>query len=82
MGKSVDKINLKMRNTIKFYRKLETEKLQLLLQNLETAMYNVDYIINQGDNDTTVLEKSMIDYEIDTHLIRMELNKRLWASSN
>ena len=72
------------KNTIKFYRKLTTEKLKNLLKSFETAQNNIEHLLIEckktGDS-TTKLEKKMYDNEIDINLIRMELNKRLWKES-
>ena len=69
------------KSTIGFYEELKTVTLQNLLNGLETAQYNTDYIIGEVEkNGDSVyeFENKMVDYEIDISLIRMELNKRLW----
>jgi len=69
------------KSTIEFYEELNTENLQNLLNGLETAQYNTEYIICEVEKkggSVCDIEKKMIDYEIDVSLIRMELNKRLW----
>ena len=72
------------KNTIKFYQKLETRKLKILLKNFEIAQNNTENIMEvsekEGYNVFELVEK-ISDFEIDIRLIRMELNKRLWKDS-
>lgn len=58
-----------MKSTIKIYEKANTEDLQYLLKKLERCLEYAEIV---DDKD------KINDYEIDIHLIRMELNKRLW----
>ena len=67
--------------TIEFYEQIETNILQTLLKEYETFLENTELLINRAKNldiDYEKLEKMSKDYEIDVHLIRMELTKRLW----
>ena len=62
--------------TIEFYEKTNTKKLQLLLKKYEPILNDIE--LNLEDNYDSDLKKLSEDYDIDIHLIRMELNKRLW----
>lgn len=69
------------KNMIKFYEESKTGNLQILLNGLETAYDNTEYIIDEiekNGGNIFMLERKIIDYQIDISLIRMELNKRLW----
>ena len=68
--------------TIEIYERTETVKLQSLLKNFETDLEDVDLLIDKSKNKNEKfddLKKLSDDLEIDVHLIRMELNKRLWS---
>jgi hypothetical protein len=75
-----------MTKTIEIYEKTETKELQILLKQYETYLENGNVLLklfekkkkNLIGNDFKKLKTTMNDYEIDEHLIRMELNKRLW----
>lgn len=70
--------------TIEFYEQKETKTLQILLKEYETFLDNAFLLIeraksrNENWSEINELEKISKDYEIDIHLIRMELTKRLW----
>ena len=70
-----------IKKTIKNYEKTETIILQSLLKEYDTFLENTDLLIERAkekNEDCEDLEKMSKDYEIDVHLIRMELTKRLW----
>ena len=54
----------------------ETKKLQNILKELELKQNSVDVELDNYFNSD--LKKISDDYEIDIHIIRMELSKRLW----
>lgn len=62
--------------TIEFYEKVKTNKLQSLLKKYELEQNEIE--LNLEENFNSELKNTSDDYEIDIHLIRMELNKRLW----
>jgi hypothetical protein len=67
--------------TIETYEKTETKELQILLKEYETFLENTDLLIERAklkNENYDKLQKMSDDYEIDTHLIRMQLTKRLW----
>jgi len=70
--------------TIEIYEKTKTKKLQLLLNQYETYVENGNLILekfeenNVKDEGYVALKNKVNDYEIDVHLIRMILTKRLW----
>ena len=67
--------------TIETYEQTKTQELQILLKQYETFLDNTDILIEiaKSRNESYAkLEKMSKDYEIDIHLIRMELTKRLW----
>jgi len=75
-----------MQSTIKIYEKSETSELQLLLNQYEQKIENSEILIERfgdrlKDEDYQKIQNAIVDCEIDTHLIRMELNKRLWRSN-
>ena len=70
-------IKKKKFSTIEKYEKMRTEKLQRELLSLETALENIELIIDSHGGEIN-LDESKADYEIDISLIRMELNKRFW----
>ena len=67
--------------TISLYEKTHTWYLRLLLKEYEKTSENNQLLIekaklrNENYRDLEIINN---DYEIDIHLIRMELNKRLW----
>ena len=68
--------------TVEVYESTETIVLQSLLKNYENFLDNVETLIEKfklANENSYNLEKMRKDYEIDTHLIRMELTKRLWG---
>lgn len=67
-----------MENTIKKYQNTETPVLQSLLKRYELESEN--YELKNSKKFNNEIQKVIDDYEIDIHLIRMELNKRLWKS--
>jgi hypothetical protein len=70
--------------TIEIYEKTKTKKLQLLLNQYETYVENGSILLekfeenNVKDEGYMTLKNNVNDYEIDVHLIRMILTKRLW----
>lgn len=60
--------------TIEIYEQTETVKLQSLLKEYEDKFCSYHNL----DEDYDEVQKINDDYDIDIHLIRMELNKRLW----
>jgi hypothetical protein len=62
--------------TIEFIEKQKTKKLQDMLKYMEFEQNKVDVELDKYFNSE--LKKISDDYEIDIHLIRMELSKRLW----
>ena len=66
---------------IEIYEQTDTTKLQILLKDYENKLEGneifMDKLKNKNQN-TDHLKKLSDDLEIDVHLIRMELNKRLW----
>jgi hypothetical protein len=70
--------------TIEIYEKTKTKKLQLLLNQYETYVENGNLLLekfeknNVKDEGYNTLKNNVNDYEIDVHLIRMILIKRLW----
>lgn len=71
--------------TIEFYENSETKLLQSLLKEYETFLENTDLLIDRAklkNENCEELEKMSKDYEIDVHLIRMELTKRIWLNEN
>lgn len=74
---------MKTIKTIEIYEKTETKALKTLLKEYETFLENTDLLIDRAksrNENYEDLEKMSKDYEIDTHLIRMELSKRLWLN--
>lgn len=68
--------------TIEIYEQTETNILQSLLKEFETFLENTDLLIDRAklkNENYDELKKMSDDYEIDIHLIRMELSKRLWS---
>ena len=73
------------KKTIEVYEATDTKVLQSLLKEYETFLENTDVLIERNklrNEDYEDLQKMSNDYEIDTHLIRMELTKRLWIETN
>ena len=71
--------------TIELYENTETIVLKSLLKEFETFYRNIESIIHvtkSKNEDYEEYQKISKDYEIDIHLIRMELNKRLWNENN
>lgn len=67
--------------TIETYQKAETSVLQSLLKEYERNYERNEILIDMAKenyNNYDELQKINDDYDIDIHLIRMELNKRLW----
>ena len=62
--------------TIEVIEKQKTKKLQSVLKKIEFEQNEIDLKLEENFNSE--LKKISDDYEIDIHLIRMELNKRLW----
>jgi len=72
-----------MENTIKKYQNTETLVLQNLLKDYEKELEkceNLKLLRIALDKSNLDIQKTIDDYEIDIHLIRMELNKRLWKN--
>lgn len=72
-----------MENTIKKYQNTETPVLQNLLKDYEKELEkceNLKLLRIALDKSNLDIQKTIDDYEIDIHLIRMELNKRLWKN--
>ncbi len=71
--------------TIEMYEKMTTTNLQkklLSLENLYKQNENlIECCISQSEKYEH-LKKENDDYDIDIHIIRMELNKRLWSENN
>lgn len=68
--------------TIEIYEQSETAVLQSLLKEFETFLENTDNLINRSKSNNEnydSLQQMSDDYEIDIHLIRMQLTKRLWV---
>lgn len=67
--------------TIEIYERKNTAELQTLLKKFEIDLEDVDLLIDKskikGENCDDLQHLSN-DLDIDVHLIRMELNKRLW----
>lgn len=75
---------MKNKNTIKMYRSLETEQLKMLLNSFETAQNNTENImenVEKRGGSVYKLEEKISDFDIDIHVIRLELTKRLWKES-
>ncbi len=75
------KLKLKSMKTIEKYEQMETEILQLLLKKYETLLENTELIIDKAksmNENYDNFKRISDDYEIDIHLIRMELTKRTW----
>ena len=69
--------------TIETYEKTKTQELQILLKEYETFLENTDLLIERAklkNENYDKLQKMSDDYEIDIHLIRMQLTKRLWLN--
>jgi len=71
-----------MKKTIEVYEQKKTADLQSLLKQFEIDLEDVDLLIDKskikGENYDD-LQNLSNDLDIDVHLIRMELNKRLWS---
>ena len=71
-----------MKKTIEIYEQKKTAELQSLLKQFEIDLEDVDLLIDKskikGENYDD-LQNLSNDLDIDVHLIRMELNKRLWS---
>lgn len=70
-------------NTIRTYQNTETSILQNLLKDYEKELEkceNLKLLRIALDKSNLDIQKTIDDYEIDIHLIRMELNKRLWKN--
>ena len=70
-----------MKKTIEIFEQAKTAYLQSLLKNFETDLEDVDLLIDKSKSKNEKfddLKKLSDDLDIDVHLIRMELNKRLW----
>jgi len=68
--------------TIEIYEQTETSKLQSLLKEFEDKSESNEILIERAksnDDNYDELQKMNDDYEIDIHIIRMELTKRLWC---
>lgn len=68
-------------DTIKMYEQMTTTNLQTILKSLEYLYEQNENLIecNISQNEKYEhLKKENDDYDIDIHIIRMELNKRLW----
>lgn len=71
--------------TIKIYEKMETSKLQTKLLEFEDLLEQNELIIDSKklkNENFDEFKKQSEDYEIDISLIRMQLTKRLWNSSD
>ena len=70
--------------TIEFYENVKTKRLQSLLTKFETLSEQI-YLLTLRDyfnsSESLKIKQLNEDYEIDIHLIRMELNKRLWFNN-
>lgn len=70
-----------MKKTIEIYEQKKTAELQSLLKQFEIDLEDVVLIDKskiKGENYDD-LQNLSNDLDIDVHLIRMELNKRLWS---
>ena len=70
-----------MKKTIEVYEQKKTADLQSLLKQFEIDLEDVVLIDKskiKGENYDD-LQNLSNDLDIDVHLIRMELNKRLWS---
>ena len=71
-----------MKKKIEVYEQKKTADLQSLLKQFEIDLEDVDLLIDKskikGENYDD-LQNLSNDLDIDVHLIRMELNKRLWS---
>jgi hypothetical protein len=71
-------------DTIKMYEQMTTTNLQTILTSLEYLYEQNENLIecNISQNEKYEhLKKENDDYDIDIHIIRMELNKRLWEDN-
>lgn len=71
-------------DTIKMYEQMTTTNLQTILTSLEYLYEQNENLIecNISQNEKYEhLKKENDDYDIDIHIIRMELNKRLWKDN-
>lgn len=71
-----------MKKTIEIYEQTDTADLQILLKDYEDKLESNEIFMDNLKNDkqnVDVFKKLSDDLEIDVHLIRMELNKRLWV---
>jgi hypothetical protein len=67
--------------TIEIYEQKDTVELQSLLKKFEIDLEDVDLLIDKSKikcENYDNLQHLSNDLDIDVHLIRMELNKRLW----
>lgn len=67
---------------IELYEQTDTKILQSLLKEYEIFLENTDLLIDRSkskNENYDHLKRMSDDYEIDVHLIRMELSKRLWS---
>ena len=70
--------------TIELYEKTHTNVLQSLLNEYEIVSEKNQILIEKAklkNQNCEELISANIDFEIDIHLIRMELNKRLWCNN-
>ena len=68
---------MKKKNSIENYRRMKTERLQMLLKSYESVVDNLELLLYKHKDDKDIKQK-YDDYTIDVNLIRMELTKRLW----
>ena len=66
--------------TIEVIENQNTKKLQNILKEMEIEKNKIDLIL-ENEYLSSELEQMNKDYEIDIHLIRMELTKRLWYNN-
>jgi hypothetical protein len=66
--------------TIEVIENQKTKKLQDILKEMEIEQNKIDLIL-ENEYLSSELEQMSKDYEIDIHLIRMELTKRLWYNN-
>jgi hypothetical protein len=71
-------------DTIKMYEQMTTTNLQTILKSLEYLYEQNENLIECSISQNEKyehLKKENDDYDIDIHIIRMELNKRLWEDN-
>lgn len=75
--------------TLELYENLEELELKEMITRYENFAEDIQKLIDKGKNNKIFLEKfgdEIIqikeNWEIDIHLIRMELTKRMWGKEN